>query len=130
MIFQMIKNNINCRTKKGMAYFIPLFLLSMLGNISVKAQSAAIYLCNNCTYESSVDKQTITFNLDGSVKLNGKLNKDFKCKNNDGIVILYYKNKEINALSFDFDGSHPGCLKDKRAILYCLVSCKGSDNKK
>lgn len=108
--------------------FIGLFLIVV--SYCSYGQSAAMYLCNDCTYESETDGQTITFNSDGSVKINGRFNKDFKCLNNDGIVELYYKDKLVNKLSFDFGGTHPGQLKDKRGILYTLTSCKGDMLKK
>lgn len=88
-------------------------------------QSVTIYLCNDCTYESVKDGETITFMVNGMVKINGKINPNFSCRNNDGIVELRYKGKLINNLNWYKAQSKGYTLLDDRGIGYNLIKCTG-----
>lgn len=102
-----------------------LLLALFSGNPATRAQSVTFYLCNDCTYQSATDGETITFRTNGKVKINGKPAPAFSCRNNDGVVELYYKGKLINNLSW-YEGQKKGYeLLDDRGIGYSLLGCTG-----
>lgn len=102
-----------------------LLLLSFLP-FTCAAQSVTIYLCNDCTYESSKDQETITFLTNGHVKINGKAAPLFRCANIDGIIELRYKGRIINHLNW-YTGQDKGYeLLDDRGIGYSLQQCTGN----
>ena len=108
-----------------MRLFIAL-LIAFIPCIS-NAQSVTLYLCNDCTYKSSRDSETITFNNDGSVKINGVLKPGLRCENYDGTVRLYQHNKLVNELPWQIDDKDRSCtLMDRRGICYSLVKCTGN----
>jgi hypothetical protein len=90
------------------------------------AQSVTIYLCNDCTYRSARDGETITFLESGKVKINGKPAPYFRCLNNDGIIELRYKGKLINNLNWYTAQAKGYELLDDRGIGYSLVKCTGN----
>ncbi len=103
-----------------------LLLAASLFSVSAQSQSVTIYLCNDCTYESVKDHETITFRTDGRVQINHKPALQFSCSNNDGIIELRYKGKVVNHLNW-YEAQDKGfTLIDDRHIGYNLVDCTGN----
>lgn len=93
---------------------------------TANAQSVTFYLCNDCTYASARDGETITFMTNGKVKINGKPATNFSCRNNDGVVELRYKGKLVNNLNWYRAQEKGYDLMDDRDIGYKLVKCTGN----
>jgi hypothetical protein len=111
--------------KKLVRFLLPVVNLVLLP-FFVRGQSVTIYLCNDCTYRSSRDNETITFMTSGKVKINGRPAPLFRCRNNDGTVELRYKGKLVNNLNWN-EGQKKGYyLLDDRGIGYTLVKCTGN----
>lgn len=103
-----------------------LTILLSLFSCCLKAQSVTIYLCNDCTYESAKDHETITFMTDGRVKINGRPAPLFSCRNIDGIIELRHKGKVVNHLNWYTAQDKGYTLLDDRNIGYNRVSCTGN----
>lgn len=98
------------------------FLLSS----KVQSQSVVIYLCNDCTYRSAKDGETITLMTNGKVKVNEKIKPHFTCSNIDGLVTLRYKGKVVNHLDWQKAQEKGFELIDDRGIGYSLIKCTGN----
>lgn len=111
----------------NMKQILLLLLLALFsGNNAARAQSVTFYLCNDCTYQSATDGETITFRTNGKVKINGKPAPAFACRNNDGVVELRYKGRLINNLNW-YEGQKKSYdLLDDRGIGYTLLKCTGN----